>query len=430
MEDDMRKSSLNVYVDNQKVGVIHADSNSRMSFSYSTCWLENHRGYPISISLPLTPDTFLPEKAHGFFANLLPEGLLREHLVRNLGISAGNDFELLSRIGGECAGALWIGAGVPPLPEEQRYDPISEAELYELIMTSGVYSAFVGTGKARLSLAGAQDKLPVLIKDDTILLPLYWAPSTHILKFPNRDYRDLPENEALITSLANHIGLQSVEARLYRIRDIKTCLVSRYDRIKIADDVIQRLHQEDICQSMGLPSSMKYEIEGGPSFSQCYQFIREVSTEPIIDCDQLLKWLVFNLLIGNADAHGKNLSLLYHADGSIRLAPFYDLVSTLSYKNLSRELAMKIGSRSDPGQIGPRQFDTLAEECGVRPVWLRAVVLDMALIVSEVIDEGLDHLIVDPSMHEHVLPTIRKQTKQIRNVFRQAAGIRPGKDIP
>ena len=259
---------------------------------------------------------------------------------------------------------------------------------------------------------------------------MYWAPSTHILKFPNRDYRDLPENEALITSLANHIGLQSVEARLYRIRDIKTCLVSRYDRIEIADGVIQRLHQEDICQSMGLPSSMKYEIEGGPTFSKCYQFIRGVSTEPIIDCDQLLKWFVFNLLIGNADAHGKNLSLLYHADGSIRLAPFYDLVSTLSYKNLSRDMAMRIGSRSDPGKIGPRQFDTLAKECGVRPVWLRALVLDMAEIVSEAIDEGLDHLIVDPLMHEHVLPTIRKQTKQIRNAFRQAAGIRPGKNMP
>lgn len=426
----MPESSLNVFVDNQNVGVILVDSNNRMSFSYSTRWLENPQGYPISISLPLTPETFPPEEAHSFFANLLPEGLLREHLAKNLGISAGNDFELLSRIGGECAGALWIGADVPPPPEKQRYEPISEAELYELIMTSGVYSSFVGTGKARLSLAGAQDKLPVLAKDDKVFLPLYWAPSTHILKFPNRDYRDLPANEVLSTSLANHIGLHTVEVRLYRIRDIETCLVSRYDRIEIDDGVRRRLHQEDICQAMGLPSSMKYEIEGGPTFSQCYQFVRGVSTEPIIDCDQLLKWLVFNLLIGNADAHGKNLSLLYHADGSIRLAPFYDLVSTLGYTNLSRDLAMKIGSRSDPGQIGPRQFDTLAEECGVRPVWLRALVLDMAEIVSEVIDEGLDHLIVDPSMHEHLLPTIRKQTKQIRNAFRQAAGIRPGKDIP
>lgn len=426
----MRKSSLNVYVDNQNVGVILVDSNSRMSFSYSTRWLKNPQGYPISISLPLTPDTFPPEKAHAFFANLLPEGLLRTHLAKNLGISVGNDFELLSRIGGECAGALWIGAGVPPPSGKQCYQTISEAELYKLIMTSGVYSSFVGTGKARLSLAGAQDKLPVLVKDDKVLLPLYWAPSTHILKFPNRDYKDLPANEVLMTSLANHIGLHAVQARFYRVRDIETCLVSRYDRIEIADGVRRRLHQEDICQAMGLPSSKKYEIEGGPTFSQCYQFVRDVSTEPIIDCDQLLKWLVFNLLIGNADAHGKNLSLLYHVNGNIRLAPFYDLVSTLSYTNLSRDLAMKIGSRSDPGQIGPRQFDTLAEECGIRPAWLRALVLDMADIVSVVLDEGLDHLIVDPAMNKCVLPTIRKQTKQIRNAFRQVAGIRPSKDIP
>lgn len=420
----MPESTLNVHMNTLNVGVIYADSSDRMSFRYSISWLENPSCFPISISLPLTQDIIPPEKAHSFFANLLPEGSPREHLTKKIGISVENDFELLSRIGGECAGALWIGVGVPPLFGEQRYQSISEKVLSDLISKPCVYSSFVGSGEARLSLAGAQDKLPVLFRDEEVLLPLHWAPSSHILKFPNRDYRDLPANEVLMTGLAGYTGLNVAEARIYRIGDKNACLVSRYDRVMTPEGILLRLHQEDICQAMGLPSSRKYEQEGGPTFQQCYQLIRDVSAEPIVDCEQLLRWLVFNLLIGNADAHAKNLSLLYHFDGRIRLAPFYDLVSTLSFQNLSRNMAMRIGSRSDPGQIGPRQFDILADECGLRSVWLRAFVLDLAENVSEAINDGLDRLIVDPVMYKKVIPTVRKQTEHIRSAFRQSAGTR------
>lgn len=420
----MPESTLNVQMSTLNVGVICTDTNNRMSFRYSTSWLESPSCFPVSISLPLTQDIFPPEEAHSFFANLLPEGSPREHLTKRLGISVENDFELLSRIGGECAGALWIGVGVPPIFGEQRYQNISEKVLSDLIMKPCVYSSFAESGKARLSLAGAQDKLPVLFRDEKVLLPLHWAPSSHILKFPNRDYGDLPANEVLMTSLAGHTGLNVAEAKIYRIGDNNACLVSRYDRIMTPQGVLLRLHQEDFCQAMGLPSSRKYEQEGGPTFQQCYQLIKDVSAEPIVDCEQLLRWLVFNLLIGNTDAHAKNLSLLYNFDGRIRLAPFYDLVSTLSFHNLSRNMSMRIGSRSDPGQIGPRQFDILADECGLRSVWLRAFVLDMAEIVSEAINDGLDRLIVDPVMYQRVIPTVRKQTEHVRNIFRQAAGTR------
>ena len=218
----MFKSNLNVFADKSKVGVIQSDPEGRMSFRYSSSWLENTDNYHISVSMPLTEDTYAPERAHSFFANLLPEGLVREHVTKELGISIDNDFELLLRIGGECAGALWIGPLDPPPVKEQRYKSVSEGELHDWIKKSGVFSSIVGSGKVRLSLAGAQDKLPVRVEDGNVMLPENGAPSTHILKFPNRDFKDLPANEVFMTSLATHLGLHTVEAKLFRVGNIET----------------------------------------------------------------------------------------------------------------------------------------------------------------------------------------------------------------
>ncbi len=417
----MPEENLNVFSNNVMVGTIHRDSEGRMSFRYSQSWLDSPDAFEISVSLPLQPEIYPPERAHAFFSNLLPEGPVREHVTRELGISVDNDFELLSRIGGECAGALWMGPGIQPPPEEQKYTPITDEELHDRIATSGVFSAVVGSGRVRLSLAGAQDKLPVRLLDGEIMLPEAGAPSSHILKFPNRDFKDLPANEVFVTSLAHNMGLRAVDARLREVDGIRTCLVTRYDRLGDGSGTLRRLHQEDICQAMNLPSIRKYEAEGGPSFKECLDLVDRVCTEPLVERDQLLRWLVFNLLIGNADAHGKNLSLLYRADGSIGLAPFYDLVCTLCYRSLQRGLAMTIGDRSDLGQIGPRQFDSLAEECGMGARWLRNYVFRMAEAASEILESGPDQLGMEPSIVKRVVPAMRKQAKQIKNAFQQAA---------
>jgi serine/threonine-protein kinase HipA len=240
---------------------------------------------------------------------------------------------------------------------------------------------------------------------------------------------DLPSNEVFAASLAKHIGIRTVDAWTFKVLEIETCMVSRYDRYTDAADRIRRLHQEDICQALGFPHFMKYESEGGPSFKDCFQLVDKVCTEPVVERDQLLRWLIFNILIGNSDAHAKNLSLLFHTDGKVELAPFYDLVCTLSYANLDRGMAMSIGSVFDPGRVGPRQFDALAEECGLSQKWLRGFVLNMAETVSVILDSGLTRLRMEQSVQQRVLPTIRRQTRNIRNSFRQAAGIRADKKV-
>ncbi len=178
-----------------------------------------------------------------------------------------------------------------------------------------------------------------------------------------------------------------------------------------------------MCQALGFPHFRKYESEGGPSFKDCLELVDNVCTEPIVEREQLLRWLIFNLLTGNSDAHAKNLSLLFHSDGKIELAPFYDLLCTVSYANIDRQMAMSIGAVWDPGRIGPGQFDLLAGECGLSPKWLRGFVLNMADKVSHVLDSELHMLRMEPSLQQRVLPSILKQTRNVRNSFRQAAGL-------
>jgi serine/threonine-protein kinase HipA len=417
----MSDGRLNVFVGSSLIGVIRSDPEGRMSFRYASTWLENPDRYGISASLPLSSDGFSPDRAHPFFTNLLPEGPVREQIARAFGISSDNDFELLSLIGGECAGALWIGPGEPPPTEKQHYTRLSESDLHERLMRFGVFASIVHDGKVRLSLAGAQDKLPVRMDEGDIMLPEEGAPSTHILKFPSRDYRSLPQNEVLVTGLARHAGIRTATTRLLRVGDIDTCLVSRYDRMLDGVGRIVRLHQEDMCQVMGLPPIRKYGMEGGPSFRLCFERVSEICTEPVVERDQLLRWLIFNLLVGNADAHGKNLSLLYHADGRISVAPFYDLVCTLHYRNLHRNMTMSIGGSANPGMIGPSHFDVLARECGVSPGWLRSLVFRIADAFAQALEEELHGPDTGSPDRRRILLTIRKQTMHVWNAFRQGA---------
>lgn len=413
--------SLNVFFEERLVGRIIEDSRGLMLFEYDREWLGSEAHFPISRSLPVDGSSLSPERSHAFFSNLLPEGMVRQAVSRKLGISDGNDFALLRAIGGECAGALWIGPGQPPLSSSARYEEIDAAELARLARASGAMAGVMAPG-VRLSLAGAQDKIPIAIRDGVFELPLDGAPSSHILKFDNRDYSDLALNECLATDLVRRCGLPVVSTSLVDLDGTKACLVERYDRVAVSDHLV-RLHQEDFCQALGFPSTKKYEGDGGPSFRQCFALIEEASAEPLLDTELLIRWQIMNLLLGNADGHAKNLSLLYGHDGSVRLAPFYDLVCTLAYPGLSREVALKIGGASDLGKIGPRHFDQLSEDCGLGARWVRSVVREAAATLCEIIEHSTDELVVTYRKEQAVRRLMRivsRQAGNVRNAFSQA----------
>jgi len=422
-EQLMNRQRLNVIWGSRLVGHLEQDPDgTSMSFTYGSSWLSSAGAWPISLSLPLSESPHHGGAGHWFFANLLPEGVLRQLLARRIGISADNDFALLAAIGGECAGALAVVAGEQP-PQGEGYRPLSRADLETLTTPGGdELVELLGSGKARLSLAGAQDKVPILADDDGQLhLPLGSSPSSHILKLPSATFRHLCANEVLCSMIASQCGLAVPETRLLRVGVNDACLVRRFDRIENSDHTLARLHQEDLCQALGLPPARKYEAEGGPSFAACLELVRDYCTDPLRDARTLLRWQIFNLLCGNADGHAKNLGLLYGDKGQLSLAPAYDLVCTRAYPSLDRHLAMGLGGERDPGQVSRKQWELMADELGLGKRYLLGLVGEMAAQMPEHAQAAAAafkrHYGDSPAL-EQVFKYIRKQARRTLQLLR------------
>ncbi|WP_269524953.1 type II toxin-antitoxin system HipA family toxin [Coraliomargarita parva] len=358
---------LKVILQGNEVGCLEQGADGRIAFSYKPEWLANSEARPLSQSLPLQSQSFNERECISFFGGLLPEEHNREVIARNLGITARNDFALLKEIGGECAGSVTlIPVEANPEPESNRYEAISESDLIRILDQLPQRPLLAGKSEIRLSLAGAQNKVALKLDASGYAIPLHEAPSTHILKPEIERFPGLVENEAYCLQLAAEVGLTTCKAEAKQFGPHKCLLVQRYDRIQ-QDAKIHRLHQEDFCQALGIPSRTKYQTEGGPGLSECFQLIRKVSANPARDLLQLSNAVLFNYLIGNNDAHGKNFSLLYSAPSetySTRLAPFYDLICTACYPELSAKMAMKIGKSYLPSELRIRDWDLYWEAIG------------------------------------------------------------------
>lgn len=354
--------SLDVYLHTELVGQLMLDENRRMRFQYGTAWRDAGQAIPLSLALPLRAQAFDDAQARPFFANLLPESELRRMIARKLGLSEQNDFALLEAVGGECAGAVSL-LTVGKAPQTGGgYQSLDDRELNSLVRDLPRRPMLAGEQGMRLSLAGAQNKLPVFFDGEKISLPINSAPSSHILKPPIDRYPDSVFNETFCMQLAQRIGLSVPQVTLLE-KEQPLYLVERYDRQTSAHG-LQRIHQEDFCQALAIPPDQKYEKEGGPTLQQCFTLLREHSLVPVQDIQALLKWVVFNYLIGNADAHGKNISLLLTEQGP-KLAPFYDLMSTAVYPHLAERLAMGIGGEDRPDWIIERRWQQFAEDVGI-----------------------------------------------------------------
>lgn len=374
---------LNVWHEQRLVGQLWRNTTGAIGFRYDHEWITG--GFAVSRSLPLAVQEFAPEEgtAQLWFANLLPEGAVREHIVRDLKLP-NTDFDLLRAIGGECAGALSV-LPVDRQPSGQRqYRPLTEKDLADLAARRGqIYAVWPADERPRLSLAGAQDKCPVLMRDDQYFLPQGEAPSSHILKFELADYRHLPAYETFTIQLAAAIGLPVVDISLRSIGKTRYAQIARYDRLWDERGEVQRLHQEDFCQALGYGHEKKYQEHGGPSFAQCYRLVQEASSEPAIDVQHLLRWQIFNVLAGNSDGHAKNLSLLHLPDDATRLAPFYDLVCTRAIERIDYHLAFDVGGERNPSVITSAHWEALAKACDVRPQFLGNLVRETAAALLE-----------------------------------------------
>lgn len=368
----MTTRALTVWWHAEPVGRLAIDTHGDLGFAYASSWLASPQAGPISQSLPVREGVFSRRECLPFFEGILPEESQRQIVAAVLGVSPRNEFRLLERLGGEIAGALSLwpeGIDPPPINGPFEHKLLSDEAVCAMIDELPRRPFLAGEEGPRLSLAGAQAKLPVIVTDGRIALPAPGQPTTHILKPPITRFEGTTENEAYAMRLARRIGLDVADVRLGRAGGKTFLLVARYDRTVLPDGSVMRLHQEDFCQALGYTSGRKYASDGGPVFRDLFGLLRRAATRPAIEVLKLFDAAIFNLIIGNADAHGKNYSLLY--DNQTKLAPLYDLLSTVAYPELSPKLAMRIARRARLEDIELRDWAGFAKETGLTEPFIR-----------------------------------------------------------
>lgn len=370
---------LDVWLFAERVGTL-ALTHGRLNFRYAPDWLSRPQAVTLSRSLPLQAEPFDDHHARPFFAGLLPEGQLRHLIAQQFQVSSQNDFALLDHIGGECAGAVTLLEPGQSLSSSEQGDDVqwlSDEEIVAILDELPHRPMLAGKDGLRLSLAGAQDKLPVVFDGDRIGLPRNGTPSSHILKPATRTLADTVINEGFCLALAEAMQLKPAKSQVRSVLGRQFLLVERYDRMTNVQGQRRRLHQEDFCQALGVVPEMKYQNEGGPDLAQCFDLVRRVTRPSAPHILRMLDYVIFNALIGNHDAHAKNFSLLY-ADKSAVLAPLYDALSTAVYPNLTPKMAMKIGSKYKFSEVQARHWDLFLEAAGLSRAQARKRILALA----------------------------------------------------
>lgn len=365
---------LTTYLNRRHLGkIILEEQGERYGLEYASSWLDGG-GFPVSPHLK--PGECTSESVKRFLANLLPEGRWLEELSASSHISRSNVFGLIAAIGAETTGALSFCMGDDlkgALPTSFR--PVTAVELTARISQRQKVSIAAWDGKPRLSVAGVQDKLPLLIRPDGEMgFGEGELASTHILKFGTERVLHLVINEYVCMQLAKAVKLPVAEVALARFGE-PVLVVRRFDR-ELAGDIVTRRHLIDGCQMLDLSPTYKYErpfgkggdaaiIRSGANLPDLFASCR-LCRVPAAAIRNMLNWVLFQLLIGNSDAHGKNISFFVGPAG-IDMAPAYDLLNLDMYAaEYDRDFSMAIGDAFAPEDISPWELAEMCERCNLQ----------------------------------------------------------------
>ncbi|HEY3843944.1 MAG TPA: type II toxin-antitoxin system HipA family toxin [Acidimicrobiales bacterium] len=363
----------------------------------------------LSLTLPVSSAQFGSGVVRPFLDGLLPEGDPRRAIAEDLGLRADDTFGLIRALGRDCAGAIVIQPTEDPAPPPvttTTAEPLTDGELAELI--ANLRTVPLGANdRVRISLAGVQQKLLLTrLPDGRWGRPVDGTPSTHILKPDIRGYPNTVENEAFCMRLARYLGLPVAQVETVKIGERALIVVTRYDRRVDPDGRVKRIHQEDLCQATGIPPARKYQEEGGPSLRTLAGILG--ATDPG-SLRTLLGAIVLNVLVGNGDAHGKNYSLLHESSGTLRMAPLYDVMSTLYYRD--DRLAMYIDDVRRTDRVTTDRILNEASLWGMARRTASDIVGDLLGKVPEAVDRAIADT---PAVPDEIQRIVTSQLGRLR----------------
>ena len=419
---------LHVFNYGTEVGILEGTPDRGILFTYDEAVVSDRSASPLSHSLPLRKEPFTAKECLPFFTGILPDGDLKHKISEYLHVSESSALKLLAALGGECAGTVSLYSAdengdvlsAAELQVNSLYRKLGEGELAGMIERMDQRPLLTSDGDIRLSLAGAQQKISLAQFEGEWFLPLHGSPSTHILKPSRLPFPDLAVNEYACMQAANLCGLPVPETGLIWPGEDPVFVIARYDRSggSGSSRSIQRVHQEDSCQALGILPDHKYESDGGPGFMDLFSLLNALVSAPVIDIRSLLSLAIYNFLIGNCDAHGKNLAFIRPPAGNANLAPFYDLVSTTVYSDLSTKMSMKIGGEYRIDKIGREHFLKLGDSAGVGSRYMMQLLDSM----SDVVSSSFTRLGARADFHRHgrlisrLCSGIEKRSTQIEKI--------------
>jgi serine/threonine-protein kinase HipA len=351
-------------------GGVTRSRDGKLAFAYDREWLQSDMAMPVSLSLPLEAAQHPGPKIEAFIWGLLPDNeLVLAKWGRQFHVSARSPFSLIANVGEDCAGAVQFvrwGRLDDPTFDAPRAEWLTEHDVAERLraLRRDETAMRLPRDTGQFSLAGAQAKTALLLHERRWGVPSGRLPTTHILKPPSDEFDGHAENEHFCLVLARALNLPAAQSEVRRFDGEVAIVVERYDRTSTSRGVV-RVHQEDMCQALGVMPTSKYQNEGGPTPADIVGLLRRHSSNSQADVDTFVQALAFNWLIGGTDAHAKNYSLLHAPGGRVRLAPLYDIASALPYDHLDErrlKLAMKIGREYFLARIGPRQWMRAEQE--------------------------------------------------------------------
>jgi serine/threonine-protein kinase HipA len=397
------------------IGSVRQLASGKLQFAYAASWLEADTGLPLSISMPLVAPIHGNGPISAFMWGLLPDNeQILDGIAKRNQCSSRNPFALLRATGEDCAGAVQfvrperVEALADGAEGIEWLDERAVAERIRLLRKDAGSVGRMANDPGSFSVAGAQPKTALLrSQDGRWAIPSGGVPTTHILKPSALGLAGHVENEHFCQLLAQAAGLRSAISTVERFEDEVVIASRRYDRRTLPDGRIQRIHQEDMCQALGVPPWTKYEKDGGPGAARIANEILAFSSRPDADRATFMDAVAFNFVVLGTDAHAKNFSVLLAAGNAMRLAPLYDIASVLPYPHIRDAGDLKLAMSADryyrPGDIQPRHWQRLAQRASYDPDALLAslgrYVRELPDLASDVAagcrSEGLDVPVID-----------------------------------